>query len=107
MTVTVSAVTDRPVTVYVDTHEQKVSGLAGPSSGPTPVELSPQRPSAVVSVPYDSGDWLLARVAGPTDRTTDLVVGCELRTGDGRLLAADVTTPSDPPTQDASCAGAA
>lgn len=106
MTVTVSAVTDRPVTVYVDTHQQGASGFAGRSSGPTPVELSPARPTAVVPVPYDSGDWLRARVAGPPDRPASITVGCELRAGNGRFLAADATSPSDPATEDASCAGA-
>jgi hypothetical protein len=106
MALTVSTVTDRAVTVYVDTHEKKASGFAGRSSGPTPVELSPQHPSVVLPVPYDPGGWLRARVAGPPDRPAGITVGCELRAGDGRLLAADATNPSDPVTEDASCAGA-
>lgn len=106
MGLTVSAVTDAPVTIYYDAHQQRESGLAGRGVPPTPVELSPQHPSAVLAVPYDPGSWLQVRVAGPSDRPESLTLGCELRATDGRLLAVDATDPFGPPTQDASCAGA-
>jgi hypothetical protein len=106
MSLTVSAATDVPVTVYFDTREQDPSGLVGPSSGPTPVELSPERPSAVVAVPYDRPDWLQARVQASPDRPAGITVGCRLRAADGRVLDEDATGPHDPVTDDAGCAGA-
>jgi hypothetical protein len=106
MNLTVSTATDAPVTVYFDVHERGGSGQAGRSVPSTRVELSPQRPTVVLSVPYDPGYWLRARVAGPPDRPASITVGCELRALDGRVLAVDATNPFDPPTEDASCAGA-
>ncbi|NMO88305.1 hypothetical protein [Actinomycetospora sp. TBRC 11914] len=105
MDVTVSTMTDAPVTIYFDARQRGRSGVAGRGVPPTPVELSPERPSAVVTVPYDPGSWLRVRVAGPADRPTGHIVGCELRATDGRLLAVDATDPFDPPDEDASCAG--
>ncbi len=107
MSLAVSAATDVPVTVYVDTRQQDPSGLVGPSSGPTPVELSPQRRSAVLAVPYDRGDWLQARAQASPDRPAGITVGCQLRAADGRVLDEDTTDPLGPVTDDAACAGAA
>ncbi|MDN5919936.1 MAG: hypothetical protein L0I76_33370 [Pseudonocardia sp.] len=101
-----STTTDRPVTIYFDTHEEGAPGLAVRSGGPTPLELSPRHRSTVVSLPYDHGDWLRVRVAAPPDRPAGITVGCELRATNGRLVARDATSPTDPPTTVASCAGA-
>lgn len=106
MDLTVSAVTDAPVTVYFDTVERGQSGEAGRDIPSTPVELSPQHPSVVLPISHDPGYWLWVRVAGPPDRPAGMTVGCELRSADGRVLAVDSTDPFDPPTDDASCAGA-
>jgi hypothetical protein len=106
MNLTVSTVTDAPMTVWFDVRQRGESGQAGRGISPTPVELTPQRPSVVLPVPYDRGSWLRARVAGPSDRPATITVGCELRATDGRVLAVDATDPFDPPTDDASCAGA-
>jgi hypothetical protein len=106
MSLTVSTVTDAPVTVWFDVRQRGESGAARRGISPTPVELSPEHPSVVLSVPYDRGSWLRARVAGPSDRPAGTIVGCELRATDGRVLAVDATDPFDPPTDDAYCAGA-
>ena len=106
MNVTVSTVTDAPVTIYFDTRERGASGQAGRDTPSTPVHLSPQHPSVALTVPYDPGYWLMVRVAGPPDRPVGMTLGCELRARDGRVLAVDATDPFDPPTQGASCAGA-
>jgi hypothetical protein len=106
MNLTVSTVSDAPVTVWFDVRQRGVSGEAGRGIAPTPVELSPQHPSVVLPVPYDRGSWLWARVAGPSDRPAGITVGCELRATDGRVLAVDATDPFAPPTDDAACAGA-
>jgi hypothetical protein len=106
MTLTVSAVTDAPVTVWFDSRQRTPSGLVGDGVDSTPVELTPQRPAAVVSVPYRSGNWLLARVSGPPDRPVTTVVGCELRSATGRVVAADAADPFGPPPGEAACAGA-
>jgi hypothetical protein len=104
MTVTVSAVTDAPTLVWFDTRERHPSGIRGRGLDPTPVELSPQRPSADLPVPHDRGNWIWVRVAGP-DRPPGSTIGCRLRTTDGRVLAADATDPLGPPTDEAACGG--
>lgn len=106
MTLTVSAVTDEPVTVWFDTRQRSESGLTGEGVDSTPVELSPQRPSVALPVPYERGNWLWARVAGPHDGPPGTVVGCELRTANGRVISADVSDPLRPSSDEAACAGA-
>ncbi len=106
MNLTVSTVTDAPMTVWFDVRQRSEAGLAGRGLPPVPVELSPEHPSVVLPVPYDHGYWMIARVAGPPDRPTGTIVGCELRAADGRVLAVDATDPLAPPTDGASCAGA-
>lgn len=105
MGLTVSTVTDAPVTIYFDARQRSRAGLAERGVPPTPLELSPEHPSAVLTVPYDRGSWLRVRVAGPPDRPSGTTVGCELRATDGRVLSVDATDPIDPPTAVASCAG--
>lgn len=106
MVVTVSAVTDVPVTIYVDTHQQAPGGFAGPATGPTPVEVSRNHPSVTLPVRYDPGDWLRVRVAGRPDRPEGVTVGCELRAADGRVLDQDVHDPDERGADVAACAGA-
>ncbi|MFC5063350.1 hypothetical protein [Actinomycetospora atypica] len=106
MSLTVSTVTDTPMVVWFDTRMRSRSGMLGRSLDPTPVALSPQRPSVVLPVPYERGYWLWVRVAGPPDRPAGTVVGCELRAADGRVLAVDASDPLGPPTDGAACAGA-
>jgi hypothetical protein len=106
MNLTVSTVTDAPVTVWFDVRQRSQAGQAELGLAPSPVELSPEHPTVVLPVPYEPGSWLRARVALPYDRPAGTTVGCELRATDGRVLAADATDPFDPPTDDAYCAGA-
>jgi hypothetical protein len=96
MNLTVSTVTDAPVTVWFDVRQRGESGQAGRGLPPTPVELSPEHPSVVLPVPYDHGYWLRVRVAGPSDRPTGTTVGCELHAADDRVLAVDATDPFAP-----------
>ena len=104
LTVTVSATTDVPMTVWVDSRLRSRSGMAGDGLAPTPVDLSPQRPAVVLPVPYEHDYWTWVRVASP-DRPDGTVVACELRAADGRVLSVDATDPLGPPTDEAACAG--
>lgn len=104
MDVTVSTVTDVPMTVWVDSRLRSRSGMVGDGLDPTPVELSPERPAVVLPVPYERGYWMWVRVAAP-DRPDGTVVACELRAADGRVLSADATDPLGPPTDEAACSG--
>ncbi len=106
MTLTMSAETDEPMTVWFDTRQRSESGLVGEGVDATPVELSPQRPAVVVPVPHARGNWLWARVAGPPDRPEGSVVRCELRSPTGRVGAVDASAPLAPPPGEAACAGA-
>lgn len=105
LTVTVSAATEVPMTVWVDSRLRSRSGMAGDGLAPTPVELSPERPAVVLPVPSEHDYWMWVRVAGPPDRPDGIVVACELRAADGRVLSADATDPLGPPTDEAACAG--
>ncbi|GLZ52612.1 hypothetical protein [Actinomycetospora sp. NBRC 106378] len=106
LTLTVSAVTPAPMTVWFDVRERSPSGLNGPSVDATPVELTPAHPSAVVPVPRRAGNWVWTRVAGPADRNPRTILSCELRAPDGRVLAVDATDPLGPSSEDAACGGA-
>ncbi|GAA4829367.1 hypothetical protein GCM10023201_16030 [Actinomycetospora corticicola] len=107
MTLTVSAETDEPTTVWFDTRQRNPSGLQGEGVDATPVELSPQRPAVVLPVPYEHGNWLWARVAGPPGRPAATVVRCELRSAAGAVVDVDASDPLGPPPGEAACAGAA
>ncbi|WP_018330215.1 hypothetical protein [Actinomycetospora chiangmaiensis] len=106
MTLVVSAVTDRPMTVWFDTRQRTPSGLVGEGVDATPVELSPERPAAVVTVPYARGNWLWARVSGPSDAPEGSAVACELRSRAGRVLDAHASDPFRAPPGETGCAGA-
>lgn len=104
MDVTVSVVTDVPMTVWFDSRQRSRSGMVGDGLAPTPVELSPERPSVVVPVPYEHGHWVWVRVAGPPDRPEGTAVACELRAANGRIVTADASDPLAR-TDGAACGG--
>ncbi|MCD2187361.1 hypothetical protein [Actinomycetospora soli] len=105
-TLTVSAETGTPMTVWFDVRQRSPSGLTGEGIDATPVELSPERPTAVLPVPHENGNWVWARVAGPPDRNPRTTLSCELRAPDGRVFAVDATDPLGPSSDEAACGGA-